>query len=40
MMTNSELIIAYVNRDYGGAYKALQIAKRKDKRIINICELV
>ena len=39
MMANSELIIAYVNRDYGGAYKALQVAKRGDKRIINICEL-
>ena len=39
MMTNSELIIAYVKHDYGGAYKALQVAKRKDKRIINICEL-
>lgn len=39
MMTNSELIIAYVNHDYGGAYKALQVAKRGNKRIINICEL-
>ena len=40
MMTNSELIIAYVNHEYGGAYKALQIAKRKGKKIINIFELV
>ena len=29
MMTNADLIIAYVNRSYGGAYKSLQVAKRK-----------
>ena len=40
MMTNSDLIIAYVNRSYGGAYKSLQVAKRRKKRIINICEFV
>ena len=38
MMTNADLIIAYVNRNYGGAYKSLQIAKRRRKKIINICD--
>ena len=37
MIMNADLIIAYVNREYGGAYKALQFAKRKKRRIINIC---
>ena len=40
MMTNADLIIAYVNHGYGGAYQALQIAKRKKKKIINICDLI
>lgn len=29
MMINADIIIAFVNRDYGGAYKSLQIAKRR-----------
>ena len=36
MMINADIIIAFVNRDYGGAYKSLQVAKRKKKKIINI----
>ena len=40
MMTNAELIIAYVNRSYGGAYKSLQVARRRKKRIINICDML
>ena len=40
MMANADLIIAYVNRDYGGAYKSLQVAKRKRKKIINIYDLI
>lgn len=40
MMTNSDLIIAYVNHGCGGAYKTLQFAKRKKKTIINICDLI
>ena len=40
MMTNADLIIAYVNRSYGGAYKSLQVAKRKKKKIINIYDLL
>ena len=40
MMINADLIIAYVNRSYGGAYKSLQVAKRRKKKIINICDFV
>ncbi|MBR2466033.1 MAG: hypothetical protein IKB38_03775 [Clostridia bacterium] len=40
MMTNADLIIAYVNHNYGGAYKSLQVAKRKKKKIINIYDLL
>ena len=38
MMTRADMIIAYVNHSWGGAYKSLQIARRKKKRIVNICE--
>ena len=38
MMTSADMIIAYVNHSWGGAYKSLQIARRKKKRIVNICE--
>ena len=38
MITNADLIIAYVKRSYGGAYKSLLIAKRKKKKIINVCD--
>ena len=40
MMTNADLIIAYVTHSYGGAYKSLEVAKRKKKKIINVCEFV
>lgn len=40
MMVNADLIIAYVERSYGGAYSALQIAKRKNKKIINVCDFL
>ena len=40
MVTNSDLIIAYVNHSYGGAYKSLQNAKRKRKKIINIADFL
>ena len=39
MISNSDLIIAYVNQSYGGAYRSFQTAKRKKKRVINICDL-
>ena len=40
MMANADLIIAYVDHSYGGAYRSLQAAKRRKKKIINICELL
>ena len=40
MMTNADLVIAYVNHNYGGAYQSLQVAKRRKKKIINICDFI
>ncbi len=40
MITTADLIIAYVNHSYGGAYKSLQMAERMKKKIINICEFL
>ena len=40
MITNADLVITYIKHTYGGAYKALQAAKRKKKKIINICDLL
>ena len=40
MMTNADFIIAYVKYNRGGAYKSLQVAKRKKKRILNICDFI
>ena len=40
MMENSDIIIAYVEHNYGGAYKSLCYAKRKGKRIVNLCDLL
>ena len=40
MMTNADLIIAYVNHNYGGAYKSLQTAKRRKKKVINIFDIL
>lgn len=36
MITKADWIISYVNCSYGGAYKSLQVAMRKEKNIINI----
>ena len=40
MMTNADLIVAYVAHDWGGAYKSLQVAKRKKKKTVNISDLI
>ena len=37
MVSNADLIIAFVKHNYGGAYKTLTWAKRKNKKIINLC---
>ena len=39
MMAVADLVIVYVNHNYGGAYKSFQAAKRSKKKIINICDL-
>lgn len=36
MVNQSDYVICSVNRSYGGAYTALNYAKTKDKKIINI----
>ena len=38
MIEESELVIAYVRREFGGAYKALKYAEKLDKRIVNLAE--
>ncbi len=38
MIDKADLLICYVRRDFGGAYKTLLYAKRKHKQIINIAE--
>lgn len=35
MISEADLVIAYVSRSFGGAYKSLKYAERKKKRIIN-----
>ena len=39
MINESDLIIAYVENTFGGAYKSLCYAKRKRRKIINLAEL-
>ena len=36
MVENSDLIVAYVNRSYGGAQQFTALAERRKKRIINL----
>ncbi len=38
IVSKADLIIAYVCRTYGGAYKTLEYARRKNKTIINLAE--
>jgi len=40
MITSADLVIVYINHCYGGAYKSFEIAKRKKKRIINVCDFI
>ena len=34
MVDRADLIIAYIEHDYGGAYKTIRYAQRKNKSII------
>ena len=36
MVENADLIISYVEKQYGGAYKTFSFAKKRGKRIINL----
>ncbi len=38
MMKNSDIVIAYVKKSYGGAYNSISIAKRSGKKVINLYE--
>ena len=39
MISRSDLVIAWVDHSFGGAYKTLSFAKAKKKRIINLALL-
>ncbi len=36
MVENSDIIIFYVDKAYGGAYATMEYARRKGKKIINV----
>ena len=38
MVKQSDLIIAYVTREWGGAYKTLEKAIKLNKKIINVAD--
>ena len=38
MALNTDYMICYVNRDYGGAYAAMKVALAHKKEVINICQ--
>ena len=38
MMVHADVVIAYVSHTYGGACKALRVAERRKKKIINLCD--
>ncbi len=38
MISQADLVIAYVSRTYGGAYQTLRFARRKKKWVINLAE--
>lgn len=40
MIDSSEFCIFYVRRDHGGAFDAMQYAKRKGKAMINLADLI
>ena len=39
MIDRSDLVIAYIDHDWGGAYKTYEYAMRKSKRIINLYDI-
>ena len=39
MVDKADLIIAYIDHEWGGAYNTYKYAKKKGKRIINLAEM-
>ena len=39
IVNEADLIIAYVSRNYGGAYSALKYAEKLKKKIINLAKI-
>jgi len=37
---NTDYIVCYINHKSGGAYKAVEIARKYDKKIINLAEYI
>ena len=40
MIEKADIVITYVDRNFGGAFKSLQTAKRRKKKVINIFDLL
>ena len=38
MAEKADYVVAYVNRDWGGAYKTFEYAKKSNKKIFNLAE--
>ena len=38
MIEQSDIVLVYVNREYGGAYAAMKYAQKSDKEVVNLCE--
>ena len=38
MVKNADIVIAYINHSYGGAYRSFEAAKQNKKKIVNICD--
>ena len=38
MIERADVVIAFVNRNFGGAYKSYDYAKRKNKKIYNLAK--
>ena len=40
MMQQADMVIVYVNRSFGGAYRSLRVAQRAKKTVINVCDFL
>ena len=39
MIAHADVVIAYVNHSFGGAYRSLRMARRANKKILSLCNL-